>query len=53
MALQNRRPFKTNIWSTSPITKVCVDRDKTKRAVATEGVEKWTCEERERDFQPI
>lgn len=49
MAQQNRRPFKPNIWSTSPITKVSVDRDEMKRVAATEGVEIWTYEER-KDF---
>ncbi len=52
MVLKNRGPFKPNIWSTSPITKVCVDREKMKRVVVTEGGEIWTDEDR-RDFYPI
>lgn len=52
MAPWNRRPFTANIWSTSPITKVCVDRDKMKRVAAVEGGEIWTEEER-RELQPI
>lgn len=47
-----QKAIQPNIWSTSPITKVSVDRDKMKRVVATEGVEIWTYEER-KDFQPI
>lgn len=47
-----QKAIQPNIWSTSPITKVSVDRDKMKRVVATEGVEIWTYEER-KDFQSI
>lgn len=44
--------MKADMWSTSAITKVCVDRAKMKRAVATGAVYIWTDEER-RDFQTI
>lgn len=53
MALQNRRPFKPNIWSTSPITEVCVDVKKIKRVGATvSGFNEDRCEEVE-SFSPF